>query len=123
MFNDETMSNFDQSGFGRRAEFTECAVWPQDYHKIHKVRMLYMVSKDSDEGRLIGLQIQDKQGTTLMETLCFDAYVNHHFCKVNEVILQGNERLLGVTSATHPDPNLRAKGNHIDLQFVIGGFL
>ena len=40
--------------------------------------------------------------------------------KVKEVILQDNERLLGVTSAADPDPKYKTWGLHIDLQFVIG---
>jgi hypothetical protein len=112
------MSNFDISGYGGIANYTECAVKPQDYHKIHKVSIMFYVKKDGSEGILYALHIQDKQGTTLMKTARFDSYLNHPKCKVKEVILQDNERLLGVTSAAHP--NYKTWGCHLDFQFVIG---
>ena len=118
LFNDKTMSNFDISGKGGIANYKECAVKPQDYHKIHKVSILYWVGKDSCEGRLVALHIQDKQGTTLMKTALFDSYLNSANFKVKEVILQDNERLLGVSSAA--DPTCKISGWHMDLQFVIG---
>ena len=80
--------------------------------------MVYYVGKGSWEGCFFALHIQDKHGTTLMKTARFDYALNNPNCKVKEVILQDNERLLGVTSAALPE--YKTDGYHIDLQFVIG---
>ena len=74
LFNDKTMSNFDISGAdGGIAKFRECAVKPQDYHRIHKVSMLYYTEEGTyEDGLLEAIHIQDKQGTTLMKTALFD---------------------------------------------------
>ena len=54
-----------------------------------------------------------------MKTSIFDSDLNQpNYYKVKEVILQDNERLLGVTSAAHP--YFKTQGVHCDFQFVIG---
>ena len=58
LYNDNTLSTFDISGMkGGIANYKECAVKPQDHHRIHKVSLMFEVTKDSDDGLLVAFCI------------------------------------------------------------------